>query len=673
MEFEIKGVNQNKHGRLWAKYLLEKDKLLMERPEITSGSGREAITWKVRGDVKKDTVKENVEFHKQIGIRGFDFEKKNECADGKNSRINFLDLLIKLWPGDWKENLKKLNESFDDANSNRPRRARKIHHATQNEFWVFFGILLIASIEGVQGGELWKNKGRTEGYRQLPNLDDDIMKQYRFKEIKKHVSFMWADDFSKTNGDPWWQVIGLTEKFNKSRRDHVHSANEKVGDETMSAHKPRTTAKGKLPHISFIKRKPEPLGTELKSIACSETKIMLGLEIQRGKDDKTETKYIDEVRLKTSACTMRLVEATCQRLDAGAAHDVSKNNDATNDCFLGDSWFGSVPTALGLKRVLQHPTDSITQIKTAHARYPKKFLESAMKNWPGGSYLVMEGEIDGDVLYAVGYKYCKAKTLCFLFTEGASSTEPGEPYRANWKDENGNSMFRDIPRPECCARYFLDCNIIDVLNQMRQKELRLEKYWVTHDGFFRLIVTVFGICVVDVWNGYKHHLAKNHRHKKCELMEMVNMMAKDLIENRMSEDLVIQSEATSILVPPAEISTSSQTTISPLTAGLSRGVPPEVVAELESMKHFLIATDEYMREPRMTQNARTQTAATRNQNRKRRYACVECKAKGNPKESKTVFHCSECRALDRCKAYWLCTNCLPGHRKRIRSEYHNRS
>ena len=45
MEFEIKGGNQTaKHDRLWAKYLREKDTLLMERPEIKSGSGREAIT-----------------------------------------------------------------------------------------------------------------------------------------------------------------------------------------------------------------------------------------------------------------------------------------------------------------------------------------------------------------------------------------------------------------------------------------------------------------------------------------------------------------------------------------------------------------------------------------------------------------------------------------------------
>jgi hypothetical protein len=74
--------------------------------------------------------------------------------------------------------------------------------------------------------------------------------------------------------------------------------------------------------------------------------------------------------------------------------------------------------------------------------------------------------------------------LCFLFKEGASSTDPGTPYVAKWMDENGNRRMREVPRPECCATYFQHSNIIDVLNHQRQKELRLEKFWVTTDGCF---------------------------------------------------------------------------------------------------------------------------------------------------------------------------------------------
>ena len=41
----------------------------------------------------------------------------------------------------------------------------------------------------------------------------------------------------------------------------------------MSAWRPRKDKTGGLPNISFILRKPEPLGTEFKSMACSLTGI----------------------------------------------------------------------------------------------------------------------------------------------------------------------------------------------------------------------------------------------------------------------------------------------------------------------------------------------------------------------------------------------------------------
>jgi hypothetical protein len=45
----------------------------------------------------------------------------------------------------------------------------------------------------------------------------------------------------------------------------------KLLDESMSAWCPRKTKTGGLPNISFILRKPEPLGKEFKSMACLET------------------------------------------------------------------------------------------------------------------------------------------------------------------------------------------------------------------------------------------------------------------------------------------------------------------------------------------------------------------------------------------------------------------
>ena len=57
----------------------------------------------------------------------------------------------------------------------------------------------------------------------------------------------------------------------------------KVGDESIRAIWFRTMAKGNLPHLSYIFRKPEPLGTEFKTVACSVTGALLFIEVQMGK------------------------------------------------------------------------------------------------------------------------------------------------------------------------------------------------------------------------------------------------------------------------------------------------------------------------------------------------------------------------------------------------------
>ena len=46
----------------------------------------------------------------------------------------------------------------------------------------------------------------------------------------------------------------------------------------------RTTKTGDLPNISYVLRKPEPLGTEFKNVVDGMTGNMLWLELQEGKE-----------------------------------------------------------------------------------------------------------------------------------------------------------------------------------------------------------------------------------------------------------------------------------------------------------------------------------------------------------------------------------------------------
>ena len=61
----------------------------------------------------------------------------------------------------------------------------------------------------------------------------------------------------------------------------------KVGDESMSAVRFRTTAKGNLPHLSYIFCKKEPLGAEF----CSVIGAFLFIEFRRGKEGMKYSKY----------------------------------------------------------------------------------------------------------------------------------------------------------------------------------------------------------------------------------------------------------------------------------------------------------------------------------------------------------------------------------------------
>ena len=161
------------------------------------------------------------------------------------------------------------------------------------------------------------------------------------------------------------------------------------------------------------------------------------------------------------------------------------NPDATPDIFLGDAWFSSVELVVLAKQI--HDAHYIGVVKTNSGKYPKQFLQETMKDWPGGSYLNLRTTIDGVSVMATGYKYCNKKVLMFVWTEGAGHTEPGSPYLATWTDQNMNRCVRPIPRPSVISFYFERCNGIDVHNMMRQKELRLEKLWVTTDVFFRIL------------------------------------------------------------------------------------------------------------------------------------------------------------------------------------------
>ena len=76
----------------------------------------------------------------------------------------------------------------------------------------------------------------------------------------------------------------------------------------MLTHINRTTKTGGLPNITYVQRKPKPLGTEFKCFVDAITKIMLYIEVQEGKVRMSSKPHFANLGA-TASCVMRCVNA----------------------------------------------------------------------------------------------------------------------------------------------------------------------------------------------------------------------------------------------------------------------------------------------------------------------------------------------------------------------------
>ena len=250
--------------------------------EVVVGPANKKVKWTVIRDVKRSEVKRVVQKFVKTGIHGIDFSHKKVPVNAlrKKFRPDLCRLLRHLWPGNWKAQLKYVNKVLDEERRKLEKESRRgkgkrvyfPRKISEREFWVFFGILLCGRVEG-SNVHLWTDPENfnyeDEGYvKKGLNLGAKVkMTKSRFDEIKKAFWILFADE-TLEGSDDWWRVMAGINGFNENRKRTIMSPNTKVLDETMSAFAPQKTPTGNLPHLSHIPRKPEPLGTEFKTVAA---------------------------------------------------------------------------------------------------------------------------------------------------------------------------------------------------------------------------------------------------------------------------------------------------------------------------------------------------------------------------------------------------------------------
>ena len=272
--------------------------------ETTVANG---VTWTVISDVTDSTIAERAEKFDKPGLR--------DGLPVQHEDVDLLALWLLLYPGDMLEDIEKMNA----AGLMKKATWRLI---TPREYTVFWGLMIAGTQYHQQGKNLWDQSPR-RGVRDPPSFTS-WMKHWRFEEIRQLLKYSKAD-LSKVQTDQWaWFRKAVTD-FNSNRKAVLQPGLVAVLDESMSAWKPRADKLGGLPNISFVMRKPKPLGTEFKASVDADIGIMIYMEIQEGKDPMRGKEHAPELGV-TSACVLRAAAAAVQ---PGAT-------------ICGDSWFSSV-------------------------------------------------------------------------------------------------------------------------------------------------------------------------------------------------------------------------------------------------------------------------------------------------------------------------------------------
>ena len=149
----------------------------------------------------------------------------------------------------------------------------------------------------------------------------------RFKEIRAHAFYVFADIEAKNEKNKWWPVLQIEKMYRKKRKEFFKNENKEwITDKSMSAFRPRTSPTADLPHLQKVKHKPKQLGTELKTIACCKTGVILSVKIQKGKQNETEDDFSRKYgkTAGVSCCLINLLKETDE------TKSESTDDDGTN-------------------------------------------------------------------------------------------------------------------------------------------------------------------------------------------------------------------------------------------------------------------------------------------------------------------------------------------------------
>ena len=285
-----------------------------------------------------------------------------------------------------------------------------------------------------------------------------------------------------------------------------------------------------LPHVSKIARKPKGVGLELKNALCVLSGVMIRYEMLEGKAAMANRKYCEPGINATTATTLRLIEPWFNK----GRHVV------------GDSWFGSVQTAVELWKKGCWFTG---MIKNAHREFPKNYIQKLefTDNSRWGDTVTLTARKDGCAVIAHGWnepgKPNKPRKALVSTCGVTTDADPSKRKRSILNPETAEMEDRilEVPQTHLIHEYFSGAAGIDVFNHQRQGGLHLEGLH-TKDCWFRVFESMLGTIEVNSFNAYRYFEAGKDNVEHARFTEELAMQLTGLDRTEQREQ-VAQSAA----------------------------------------------------------------------------------------------------------------------------------
>ena len=283
--------------------------------------------------------------------------------------------------------------------------------------------------------------------------------------------------------EPWAEVNWMINGFNEVRRREMRTGSRITPVESMVTWTGACGAGG-IPHLSYIKRKPKPLGCEFKSVCDGSTGVCLFIETQEGEIRMQRKSYCD-VYPATTACTVRMVHKM------GLSETMIAPAAKLRRVVTADSWFASRKTVMACKEELG--VDFTGPIKTATRGFPVEAMRWTLSTMTRGDHCVFKEE--GAELWAIGWSDVHYKL--YISTNGI--TTPGNPALKKRQRADGRNYQIQVPRPAVVAKYQSEMGWVDRHNRYRQSMLGLSAIWKTKRWQTRIQTEVLAMSMVDAF------------------------------------------------------------------------------------------------------------------------------------------------------------------------------